>query len=168
MATHSSALPWKIPWTEEPGGLPTERLNFHFSLSCVGEGNGNPLQCSCLERPRDGRAWWAAVYGVTQSQTRLKRLSSSSSIPKFGSRGKRIGERGRKKRIETRETVTNPSTKCHVWRARPWGPYGLVWSLDYLKSNWKLTQFFNRSLCKYVCNDYMLGMKISLVAVWKM
>ena len=56
----------------------TERLPFHFSLSCIGEGNGNPLQCSCLENPRDGGAWWAAVYGVTQSQTRLKRLSSSS------------------------------------------------------------------------------------------
>ena len=57
----------------------TERLHFHFLLSCIGEGNGNPLQCSCLENPRDGGAWWAAVYGVTQSQTRLKRLSSSSS-----------------------------------------------------------------------------------------
>ena len=57
----------------------TERLHFHFSLSCIGEGNGNPLQCSCLENPRDGGASWAAVYGVAQSQTRLKRLSSSSS-----------------------------------------------------------------------------------------
>ena len=57
----------------------TERLHFHFSLSCIGEGNGNPLQCSCLENPRDGGAWWAAIYGVTQSWTRLKRLSSSSS-----------------------------------------------------------------------------------------
>ena len=56
-----------------------ERLHFHFSLSCIGGGNGNPLQCSCLENPRDGRAWWAAVYGVAQSRTRLKRLSSSSS-----------------------------------------------------------------------------------------
>ena len=55
----------------------TERLHFHFSLSCIGEGNGNTLQCSCLENPRDGGAWWAAVYGVTQSRTRLKRLSSS-------------------------------------------------------------------------------------------
>ena len=53
--------------------------HFHFSLSCIGEGNGNPLQCSCLENPRDGGAWWAAVYGVAQSRTRLKRLSSSSS-----------------------------------------------------------------------------------------
>ena len=57
----------------------TERLHFHFSLSCIGEGNGNPLQCSCLENPRDGGAWWAAVYGVARSQTRLKWLSSSSS-----------------------------------------------------------------------------------------
>ena len=56
----------------------TEELHFHFSLSCIGEGNGNPLQCSCLENPRDGGAWWAAVYGVAQSRTRLKRLSSSS------------------------------------------------------------------------------------------
>ena len=50
----------------------TERLHFHFSLSCIGEGNGNPLQCSCLENPRDGGAWWAAVSGVAQSWTRLK------------------------------------------------------------------------------------------------
>ena len=56
----------------------TERLHFSFSLTCIGEGNGNPLQCSCLENPRDRGAWWAAVYGVAQSQTRLKRLSSSS------------------------------------------------------------------------------------------
>ena len=55
----------------------TERLHFPFSLSCTGEGNGNPLQCSCLENPRDGGAWWAAFYGVAQSRTRLKRLSSS-------------------------------------------------------------------------------------------
>ena len=58
----------------------TERLHFHFSLSYIGEGNGNPLQCSCLENPRDGAAWWAAVYGVAQSRKRLKWLSSSSTI----------------------------------------------------------------------------------------
>jgi len=52
----------------------TERLHFHFSLSCIGEGNGNPLQCSCLENPRDGGAWWAAVYGVAESRTRLSDL----------------------------------------------------------------------------------------------
>ena len=66
------------PWGHEESDT-TERLHFHFSLSCIGEGNGNPLQCSCLENSRDGGAWWAAVYGVAQSQTRLKRLSSSSS-----------------------------------------------------------------------------------------
>ena len=89
MAPHSSTLAWKIPWTEEPGRLQsmgslesdtTERLHFHFSLSCTGEGNVNPLQCPCLENPRDVEAWWAAIYGVAQSRTRLKRLSSSSSI----------------------------------------------------------------------------------------
>ena len=60
--------------------LSTERLHFHFSLPCFGEGNGNPLQCSCLENLRDGGAWWAAVYGVAQSQTWLKQLSSSSYV----------------------------------------------------------------------------------------
>ena len=64
------------PWGREESDT-TERLYFHFSLSCIGEGNGNPLQCSCLENPRDRRAWWAAVSGATQSRTRLKRLSSS-------------------------------------------------------------------------------------------
>ena len=85
MATHSSTLAWKIPWTEEPGRLQSMgSLRFRhdwatsLSLSCIGEGNGNLLQCSCLENPRDRGAWWAAVYGVAQSWTRLKRLSSSS------------------------------------------------------------------------------------------
>ena len=89
MAPHSSTLAWKIPRMEEPGGLQsmgcqesntTEQLPFHFSVSCIGEGNGNPLQRSCLEHPRDRGAWWAAVYGVPQSRTRLKRLSSSSML----------------------------------------------------------------------------------------
>ena len=66
------------PWGREESDR-TEQPHFHFSLSCIGEGNGNPLQCSCLENPRDGGAWWAVVYGVGQSWTRLKRLSSSSS-----------------------------------------------------------------------------------------
>ena len=70
VAPHSSTLPWRIPWMEEPGRLQsTERLHFDFSLSCIGEGNGNPLQCSCLENPRDGGAWWAAVSGVAESDT---------------------------------------------------------------------------------------------------
>ena len=65
------------PWGHKELDM-TERFQFHFSLSCIGEGNGNPLQCSCLENPRDRGAWWAAVYGVKQSWTWLKRLSSSS------------------------------------------------------------------------------------------
>ena len=88
MATHSSTLAWKIPWTEEPGRLQSMgslgvwhnwATSLSLSLSCIGEGNGNPLQCSCLENARDGGAWWAAVYGVAQSRTRPKWLSSSSS-----------------------------------------------------------------------------------------
>ena len=94
-------IPWRRKWQPTPVLLPekfhgrrslvgyspwghkesdtTEWLHFHVSLSWIGEGNGNPLQCSCLENPRDGGAWWAAVYGVPQSRTRLTRLSSSSS-----------------------------------------------------------------------------------------
>ena len=85
MVTHSSTLAWNIPCTEEPGRLQsmgldtTEWLHFHFSFLALGEGNGNPLQRSCLENPGDGGAWWAAVYGVAQSRTWLKRFSSSSS-----------------------------------------------------------------------------------------
>ena len=88
MAPHSSTLAWKIPWTEEPGGLQSigslrVRRDWVTSLSLFTlmhwRRNGNPVQCSCLENPRDRGAWWAAVYGVTQSQTWLKRLSSSSS-----------------------------------------------------------------------------------------
>ena len=108
MATHSSVLAWRISGTAEPGGLPstgshrvghdwsdlaaawghwgsdtTGRLHLYFSLSCTGEGNGNPLQCSCLENLRDGRAWWAAIYGFTQSRTRLKRLHIDSFAHKW-------------------------------------------------------------------------------------
>ena len=88
MATHSSVLPGKShgrrslvdcsPWGLEELDT-TEQLHSHFSLSCIGAGNGNPLQCSCLENPRDRGDWWAAVYGVAQSQTWLKWLSSSSN-----------------------------------------------------------------------------------------
>ena len=71
------------PWGREESDT-TERLHFHFSFSCIGEGNGNPLQCSCLENPRDGGAWWAAVFGVAQSGTRLKRLSSKDLLYSTG------------------------------------------------------------------------------------
>ena len=107
MAPHSSTPAWKIPWMEEPGRLQsmgslrsetTERLHFHFSLSCLGEGNGNPLQCSCLENP-----WWATVYGVAQSQTRLKRLSSSSSRCRNGDT--EVGN------ISSKTVITNKNLK---------------------------------------------------------
>ena len=85
MATHSSILTWRNLWTEEPGGLPSmgshsrtrlKQLSMH---TCIGEGNGSPLQYSRLDNPRDRGVSWAAVYGVAQSRTQLKRLSSSSS-----------------------------------------------------------------------------------------
>ena len=84
MAPHSSTLAWKIPWMEEPGGLYSMwslrvrhdwATSLFFSLSGIGEGDGNPLPCSCLENPKDGGAWWASVSGVAQSRTRLKQLS---------------------------------------------------------------------------------------------
>ena len=78
----------------------TERLRFHFSLSCIGEGNGNPLQCSCLVNPRDRGACWAAIYGVAQSWTRLKPLSSSSSsahkIDNYNRGGKKGGKKSKR------------------------------------------------------------------------
>ena len=102
--THSSPF-WRRQWHPTPVLLPgkshgrrnlvscspwghweldmTQWLHFHSSLSCIGEGNGNPLQCSCLENPRDGGAWWAAIYGVAQSRTQLKRLSSSLAARSF-------------------------------------------------------------------------------------
>ena len=86
MATHSSVLAWRIPRTEEPGGLLSmglhsrtrlKRLSMH---ACIGDRKGNPLQCSCLENPRDRGAWWAAIYGVTQSWTQLMQLNSSNMV----------------------------------------------------------------------------------------
>ena len=119
MAPHSSTVAGKShgrrslvgrsPWGLEELDT-TEQLHFPFSLSCIGEGNGNPRQCSCLENPRDGEAWWAAISGVAQSRTRLKRLSSSSSD-----------------RIIEKAMVSHSSTlawKIHGWRSlvgcSPW------------------------------------------------
>ena len=106
------------PWGCEESDT-TERLPFHFSLSCIGEGNGNSLQCSCLENPRDRGAWWAAVYGVTQSWTRLKCLSSSSRRPRFDSWVGKI--RWRRDRLPTPLFLPGESrgwgslVGCHLW-----------------------------------------------------
>ena len=106
------------PWGRQESDT-TERLHFHFSLSCIGEGNGNPLQCSCLENPRDRGAWWAAVSGVTQSQTRLKQLSSSSS-----SSSRQINASSRTlwkiksclQKQQKREIIKNKQKSKGVWR----------------------------------------------------
>ena len=95
MAPHSSTLAWKIPWMEGPGRLQSmgwlgDGYDGATSLSCIGEGNGNPIQCSCLENPRDRGAWWADVYGVAQSWIRLKWLSSSNGT--FGLQGGASGK----------------------------------------------------------------------------
>ena len=111
------------PWGREESDM-TER--FHFSLSCVGEGNGNPLQCSCQENPRDGGAWWAALYVVAQSWTRLKQLSSSSasrhctiktSSPTHAGMWKRQGKKACIEISLEKEMATYSSTL--VWKI-PW------------------------------------------------
>ena len=98
------------PWGREESDM-TEQLPFHFSFSCIGEGNGDLLQCSCLENPRDRGAWWAAISGVAQSQTLLKRLSSSSSssilLRVFASMF--IAEAG-----HTVRSITSSEQKIHV------------------------------------------------------
>ena len=106
----------------------TERLHFIFSLSCIGEGNGNPLQCSCLENPRDRGAWWAAIYGVSQSRTRLKQLSSSSSSP-----------------------FKSPPPQCVPGRAHHgWGPgAALSASLPFVNTGWYCSHVVSASTSMY-------------------
>ena len=119
MALHSSTLAWKIPWAEEPGRLlsmGSQRVghdwatSLYFSLWCIGEGSGNPLQCSYLENPRDGGAWWASVYGVAQSRTWLKWLSSNRHVHR---------------RRQWHPTAVLLPGKSHGWRSlvgcSPWG-----------------------------------------------
>ena len=120
MATHCSTLAWKIPWTEEPGrlqfmGLRRVGHDWATSLSRIGEGKGNPLQCSCLENPRDGRAWWAAVYGVAQSWTRLKWLSSSSNTFETKEETEKLPARGQ-------ETVASPRSNSELNILEPKNP----------------------------------------------
>ena len=135
MAPHSGTLAWKIPLTEEPGGLQSmgslrvghdwatslSLFTFHFSLSCIGEGNGNPLQCSCLENPRVGGPWWATVYGVAQSRTRLKWLSSSSSIACLGFPGGASGKEPACQCRRLKRCWFDPWVGKLPWR-KPWQP----------------------------------------------
>ena len=130
MAPHSSTFAWRIPWTEEPGRLQsmgslesdtTERLHFHFSLPCIGEGNGNPFQCSCLENPRDGGAWWAAICGVTQSWTRLKRLSSSRERTKRATEDEMVGWHHCLNGHEFEQTPEDSEGQGSLACCSPWG-----------------------------------------------
>ena len=109
------------PWGREESDT-TERLHFHFSLSCIGEGNGHPLQCSCLENPRDRGAWWAAICGVTQSWTRLRQLRSSSSS---GSEGWCAAIHG----------VAKRQTRLSDWTTQAWTretTWNSLWNVSYL------------------------------------
>ena len=148
MAPHSSTLAWKIPWTEEPGGLRSMgslrvghdwATSLSYSLSHIGEGNGNPLQCSCLGNPRDGGAWWAAVYGVAQSRTRLKPLSSSSNIP---------------------AATPTPSLSIHLMRDP--SSYSLIGRLLSLTSHSYLL-FFPFSLAGGNCAQFLPALVYSII-----
>ena len=133
MAPHSTTLAWKLPWMEEPGRLQSMGLrrvghDWATSLSRIGEGNGNPLQCSCLENPRDGGAWWAAVYEVAQSWTRLKWLSSCSSHTSTG--------------ISHRHTHV-PSLLNLLPTSHPIPPYWFFLSGETWLTHALITQFFS-------------------------
>ena len=132
MAPHSSTLAWKIPWMEEPDrlqsmGLRRVRHNWETSLSlfssCIGEGNGNPLQYSCLANPRDKEAWWAAVYGVAQSWIRLKWLSRSNSS----------------KDIRTVKFIVTLLTTAKIWK-QPKCSLRDEWIMKMWNMKWNITQ----------------------------
>ena len=110
------------PWGREELDT-TERLNFDFSLSCIGEGNGNPLQCSCLENPRDGGAWWAAVHWIAQSWTRLKRLSSSSSNQGLNAEPRAV------KAASPTHWTSRDSCPSHFFHEHPHPAISVTWDL---------------------------------------
>ena len=159
MAPHSSTLAWKIPWTEEPGRLQSMGslrvrhdwvTSLHFSLSCIGEGNGNPLQCSCLENPRDSGDWWAAVYGVAQSRTWLKQLSSSSRCLKKVFLNESLQD---KRTVLTEDLI---KFLVHSWGSLPWEIFESIWIFwiiyfsKHLKQRVKSAVF---NICSACCND---------------
>ena len=140
------------PWGHEESDT-TEWLHFHFSLSCIGEGSGNPLQCSCLENPRDRGAWWAAVYGVAQSRTRLKRLSSSSSGKEFSCQCRRCGFDSWSEKVPWRRkwqpTPVFLPGKPHGQRSLVgYSPWGVTKSWTQL-SNWTTTTIEVCDLVKF-------------------
>ena len=125
----------------------TDQLHFHFSLSCTGEGNGNPLQYSCLENPRDGRAWWAAVYGVAQSRTQLKRLSSSSNpfllflagvVNACWQMGFQGDSDGKESACNGRDLGSIPGLGRFPWR-REWLPTPVFRSREVHRGAWQAT-----------------------------
>ena len=126
----------------------TEQLHFQFSLSCTGEGNGNPLQCSCLENPRDGGAWWAVIYGVAQSWTRLKRLSSSRIYENLLTAGSVLNSLGN----ETWKVIryehhppkkTCPIRRSHIQKSKEIWYHYICFSLLFIGSHWSFLPFNN-------------------------
>ena len=120
------------PWGLEELDM-TERLHFHFLLSCIGEGNGNPLQCSCLENPRDGRAWWAAIYGVAQSQTWLKRFSSSSRYADDTTLLAESEEELKSLLVKVKEENENVGLKLNIQKMKI--NHG-IWSHHFMANKW--------------------------------
>ena len=168
MATHSSALAWKIPWTAESGRLQSMgslgvghdwATSFHFSLSCIGEGNGNPLQCSCLENPRDRGAWRVSVCGVAQSQTQLKWLSSSSSEE----RRKSIleGMNGSVQSPDTRDILGQNGSCKNCWVRWLEGDFTIY--VVKLRTSFNLS--FTFFICKIVIKWYLIH-RITRMIKW--
>ena len=147
---HSRRQQWRRRWHPTPVLLPgkshgrrslvgcspwgcealdtTERLHFQFSLSCIGEGNGNPLQCSCLENSRDEGAWWAALCGVAQSRTRLKRLSNSSSRKQQGTGRPGVLQSMGSKRVGQTQQLNNSNKRKGNKDQRGWVLFHTEWS----------------------------------------
>jgi len=139
MAPHSSTFAWKTPWTEKPGGLQSMGLlrvghDWVTSLSRIGEGNGNPLQYSCLENPRDGGAWWAAIYGVAQSRTRLKRLSSLAAMGFIGLPWRLSGKEST---CQCRRHRVDSWVRKIPWR-REWHPTPIFWKIPWTEEPGRL------------------------------
>ena len=154
----------------------TEWLHFHFSLSCIGEGNGNLLQCSCLENPRDRGAWWAAIYGVSQSLTRLKQLNSSSTSSHVESQSTTVNRRSRVPVSTHRKVIIT------VWafffffflslpRDHGWSRAPLIIFTSMLLTSCAATRICNRSLLPAISLQYHLQWKwhvhILKVKFWK-